>query len=144
MAGFGSSHGRWMAVDVGSKTIGVAITDPLKITARPLTTLTRHSLDSDAREIMRLAREQEVEKLIVGKPRHLGGEASSTLDWIQPLVDRLEKISTLSIEWFDERLSTKEAEQLMAEAGLKLAQRRRRRNEYAAAVILRRYLEEER
>ena len=112
------------------------------MTARPLTTFLRRDLARDAREILQLTREQHVDKVIVGKPRHLGGEASATLDLIQPLTQRLQQISSLDIQWVDERLSTKEAEQLMAEAGLKPMQQKRRRNEFAAAVILRRYLEE--
>ncbi len=142
MAGFGSSPTRWMGLDVGSKKIGVAVTDPLKMTARPLTTFLRRDLAHDAREILQLTCEQQVDKLIVGRPSHLGGEASATADLIQQLIQRLEQICSLQIQWVDERLSTKEAEQLMAEAGLKLTEQKKRRNEFAAAVILRRYLEE--
>ena len=56
---------RWMALDVGSKTIGVAITDPLKVTVRPLKTLIRESLDRDAERISELIDEQEIERLVV-------------------------------------------------------------------------------
>ena len=142
MAGFSSSPTRWMGLDVGSKTIGVAVTDPLKLTARPLTTLLRQDLTRDAKEILRLSRDQQVDRIILGNPRHLGGEISSTLNLIEPLAKLLEQLSSLEIRWVDERLSTKEAEELMAEAGLKLAERKKRRNEFAAAVILKRHLEE--
>ncbi|MDA2926216.1 Holliday junction resolvase RuvX [Acidobacteria bacterium AH-259-G07] len=131
-----------MALDVGSKTIGVAVTDPLKITVRPLTTLVRHNELDDAKRICELIHQHQIEKLIVGMPRHLGGERSSILDLIEPLVTQLREITKVPVEWAEERLSTREAEKLMAEAGLTLAERRKKRNEFSAAVILQWYLEE--
>lgn len=140
--GFGASLKRWMALDVGSKTIGVAVTDPLKVTVRPLKTLIRDNLDMDTEIICQLIEEQQIERLVVGMPRHLGGQRSTTLNLIEPLVNRLEQALEIPIEPAEERLSTKEAERLMAEAGLAVAERRQRRNEFAAAVILQWYLEE--
>ncbi len=140
--GFGASLKRWMALDVGSKTIGVAVTDPLKVTVRPLKTLIRDNLDMDTEIICQLIEEQQIERLVVGMPRHLGGQRSTTLNLIEPLVNRLEQALEIPIEPAEERLSTKEAERLMAEAGLAVAEKRKRRNEFAAAVILQWYLEE--
>lgn len=131
-----------MALDVGSKTIGVAITDPLKVTVRPLKTLIRENLERDAERIGELIDEHDVEQLVVGMPRHLGGERSSVADLIEPLVKLLEQNFEIPITPAEERLSTKEAERIMAEADLPQAERRRRRNEFAAAVILEWYLEE--
>jgi len=131
-----------MALDVGSKTIGVAITDPLKITARPLKTLMRENLENDAERIGELVDEQDIERLVVGMPRHLGGERSSIADLIEPLVKLLEQNLEIPVASAEERLSTKEAERLMAEVNLPLAERKQRRNEFAAAVILEWYLEE--
>ncbi len=133
---------RWMALDVGSKTIGVAITDPLKVTVRPLKTLIRENLDRDAERIGELIDEQDIERLVVGMPRHLGGDRSSIAALIEPLVKLLEQNLEIPIASAEERLSTKEAERLMAEADLPLAERRKRRNEFAAAVILEWYLED--
>ncbi len=140
--GFGASLMRWMALDVGSKTIGVAVTDPLKVTVRPLKTLIRNNLDMDAERICQLIEEQQIERLVVGMPRHLGGQRSTTVNLIEPLVKRLEQTLEIPIESAEERLSTKEAERLMAKAGLAVSERRKRRNEFAAAVILQWYLEE--
>ena len=135
---------RWMALDVGSKTIGVAITDPLRVTVRPLKTLIRDGLDTDAERIGELIDELCIERLVVGLPRHLGGERSTIADLIEPLVKLLEQTVEIPMASAEERLSTKEAERLMAEADLPLAERRKRRNEFAAAVILKWYLEESR
>ena len=68
-----------MALDVGSKTIGVAITDPLKVTVRPLKTMIRENLDRDAERIGELIDEQDIERLVVGMPRHLGGDRKSVV-----------------------------------------------------------------
>ena len=133
-----------MALDVGSKTIGVAITDPLKVTVRPLKTLIRENLDRDAERIGELIDEQDIERLVVGMPRHLGGERSSIAALIEPLVKLLEQNLEIPIASAEERLSTKEAERLMAETDMPLTERRKRRNEFAAAVILEWYLEESR
>lgn len=133
-----------MALDVGSKTIGIAVTDPMKVTARPLMTLERRSLSRDCRAVIELACAHSVEKLIVGRPLHLDGSPSEMQAAIEKFVVELKRCSELSVEWADERLSTKEAETLMAEAGVDPRERRARRNEFAAAVILRRYLEEAR
>ncbi len=132
---------RWMALDVGSKTIGLAISDPMRVTVRPLLTLQRVNLAADCDSILRIAAEHAVEKIILGKPLHLDGSRSDILDAVEQLAQQLHSKSSAAIEWMDERLSTKEAEELMAEARLRVDERRRRRNEFAAAVILRRYLE---
>lgn len=131
-----------MALDIGHKRIGVAISDPLRMTARPLQTLQRRSLDVDAAAISQLAEDWDIGEIIVGKPRHLDGRNALIMQMMQTLVGEIQKHTDLSIKWVDERLSSKEAEELMAESGIKVADRRSRRDEFAAAVILRRYLEE--
>ncbi len=133
---------RWMALDVGSRNVGVAVTDPLKLTARPLTTLKRRDLEADVEALRDLMQRHAVERLIVGLPLHLSGERSPTLDRIEPLVKRVQETTSVLVEWMDERLSTKEAEQLMKELRLSQTDRRRKRNEFAAALILKWYLEE--
>ncbi len=134
---------RWMALDVGSRTVGVAVTDQLKLTARPLTTLKRRDLEADVEALRVLMERHSVERLIVGLPLHLSGERSGTLDSIEPFVNRVKETTAVRVEWMDERLSTKEAEQLMKELGHSQTERRRKRNEFAAALILKWYLEEQ-
>ncbi len=131
-----------MALDVGSKTIGLAISDPLKVTVRPLGTLQRESRSRDCQRVLETAALHHVDKLIVGRPLHLDGRESDILSVIEGLVSEIARRSDISIAWMDERLSSKEAEGLMAEAGVAIRDRRKRRDEFAAAVILRRYLEE--
>jgi putative holliday junction resolvase len=135
---------RWMALDVGSKTIGVAVTDPLKLTARPLLTICRKSLFRDVLRLSQLVEEFSVERLVVGLPRHMDGRESDILKIIEPLLQALRERVPLPIDWADERLSTKEAEHIMVRLGLDRNQVRTKRNEVAAAVILTRYIEESR
>ena len=133
---------RWMCLDVGSKRIGVAVTDPLKITARPLTTLRRQNLSQDVGQLCKIIAEYQVEKLVVGKPLHLSGRESSTLKIIEPLISQLREMIKIEVKWAEERLSTKQAEQIMAKKNLSVKERRLRRDEFAAAVILQWYLSE--
>ncbi len=133
---------RWMALDVGSKTIGIAVTDPLKITVHPLTTLSRETVQQDTEHVCRVVQDHQVERVIVGMPRHLEGGKSEILDVIEPLVTKLRETLGIPVRWAEERLSTKHAEKLMAQAGVPVPQRRSKRNEFSAAVILQWYLEE--
>lgn len=131
-----------MALDVGTKTIGVALSDPLGLTAHPLTTLSRRNLEQDVRRLLQLAEAHGVGRCIIGRPRHMDGRPSETIRVIQPLAERLASGSNLEVQWYDERLSTREAEAVMARLGLPIEERRRRRNEFAAAVILQWYLDD--
>lgn len=134
---------RWMALDVGSKSIGVALTDTLNIMVSPLTTLARDSQAIDVRQVYQLVQTHGVEKLIVGRPLHLGGESSDVYTQVvEPFVIRLKEVCPVPIVWAEERLSSKEADQRMVEAGLPQTERLKRRNEFAAAVILQWYLTE--
>ena len=135
---------RWMALDVGSKRIGVAVSDFLKLTAEPLLTLQRRDLDSDVLEVLRLAEENRVERIIVGLPLTLSGRRSTVLELVETFTSALQQSTNIRIEWGDERLSTKEAEELMSTHRIQPSARKKRRDEYAAALILTWYLEEHR
>ena len=137
-----SRRKRLMALDVGTRKIGIAITDPLRLYSRPLTTLGRSELDEDRDRLLDLIREYEVAKVIVGLPRHLNGDDSSTLDCIRPLTEKLRQ-AQVPVEWQDERLSTRLAEEWMSRSKLPVSDRTRLRDQYAAALILQWYLEEQ-
>jgi len=133
---------RWMGLDIGSKRIGVAISDLLKMTARPLLTLQRESPEKDVQRLLELAQQQNVSLIVVGRPLKMSGARSEILDLVERFADELAERSALRFDWVDERLSTKEAEALMSEHGVKVAERRGKRDQYAAALILTWYLEE--
>ncbi len=137
-----SHRSRLMALDVGTRKIGIAITDPLRLYARPLTTLRRSELNKDRDQLLCLIREYDVGKVIIGLPRHLDGDESPTMDCIRPLGEKLRE-ARVPVEWQDERLSTRLAEQWMSQAKLPVKDRPRLRDQYAAALILQWYLEEQ-
>lgn len=136
------AHDRWMALDVGHKRIGVALSDPLKTFARPLTSLQRKNLQTDVEAILKLISAYEVSCLVVGLPLHLDGRPAKVSAHITPLVEALGRQGSLAVKWCDERLSSKEAEELMAELKVPIQDRRKLRDAYAAAVILNRFIQE--
>jgi putative Holliday junction resolvase len=137
------SPGRWMALDLGSRSIGIAISDFLHITARPLTTIIRKNVDQDALRIAELANSNQVDKIIIGKPVHLDGSESKVLDSFLPLIQKIRgSAGNAQVVLAEERLSSKEAESLMAKLRIPISQRRKRRDEIAAALILSWYIED--
>jgi putative pre-16S rRNA nuclease len=109
---------RFLALDVGSRRIGIAVSDELGITAQPvLTLLRRHNPREDLRSIARLARRHSVVGIVVGNPLHLSGEASPRSAKTQAFAQELGALTGLPIHLWDERLTTREAHQILYEAG---------------------------
>jgi putative holliday junction resolvase len=136
------SRQRWLALDVGNRRIGVAVSDPLRVTARPLTTLERTSEGAEFQALKDLIEEYGISRVIVGVPRRLSGDESEQTRRVEAFISRLSTVCPPPIVRGEERLSSKEAERVMAEVGVAPADRRRRRDEFAAALILQWYLEE--
>jgi putative Holliday junction resolvase len=105
---------RILALDVGDKRIGLAITDPLGLTAQPLFTLHRSTLNADLKAIARFIRQHSVEQLVVGNPLHADGSASPQAARAQALANALrEAHPELVHHLLDERLTTREAHTLL-------------------------------
>ena len=130
-----------VALDVGQKYIGVAVSDPLGAIARPYRTVVRTSLAQDVDELQRIALEREADLIVVGFPRNMDGSVGRQARSQEELIRSLEQRG-LRVCRVDERLSSVEAEQRMIEAGIGIKDRNRRRDEFAAAIILQRYFEE--
>ena len=135
---------RVLALDVGDKRIGVALSDPTGLLAFPLTTLERGSDDSAIAEIVRLASEHEVSDIVVGIPRTLSGrigpQARRTADFASSLAEQTDA----PVKTVDERLSSVQAERLLKESGVKPSRDKARVDAAAAAVILQSYLDSKR
>ena len=127
--------GRVMALDYGDRRIGVALSDPLGVTAQPLLTLERRSRADDFDRLARLAREHEVLRVVVGLPLGMDGARGERVRLTELFMDRVRKATGLPVEPWDERLTTAQAERALIESDLS---RRRRRGviDQAAAVIL--------
>lgn len=132
---------RILALDVGDKRIGTAICDPMGIIASPLSVYTRSGTSLDLEAILRIAREQGAEQILVGMPISMDGTAREQAFRVQRFVDALREKTTLPIITTDERLSTVEAERRMREMGLSAEKRKALRDAAAAAVLLQSHLD---
>lgn len=143
--GAGSGAGRILAIDYGQKRLGLALSDPLRVTAQPFATWRRSNRRRDLARLRDLCREQEVALILVGLPVHLEGADSAMAAEASRFADLVRAEVGKPVELVDERLSSWEAEQALGESGLpRSASRERRRHkldEVAAAVILRDYLQ---
>ncbi|MFO8100555.1 MAG: Holliday junction resolvase RuvX [Dehalococcoidia bacterium] len=131
-----------MGLDVGDKRVGVAVSDPLGISASPFMTLERTGDGDEFRLILSIARDQQVSRIIVGLPRLLDGGLGTQAEKTQEFVEKLAGLTDAPIEMFDERLSTDMAEQLLRDSGKDQEEIRRKKDAAAAALILQWYLDE--
>ncbi len=135
---------RTMGLDIGTHTIGVAISDELGITAQGLKTLRRKSMEEDFKEIATIIGQFEIEKIVVGLPKNMNGtlgkQAEIVLKWIKILTD---KIPVPVVTW-DERLSTVGATKVLLEADLSRRKRKKVIDKLAAVLILQVYLDQSR
>jgi putative holliday junction resolvase len=105
---------RFLALDVGSKRIGVAVSDALGLTAHPVLTVERRrNPREDLRSLARIARRLEVVGIVVGDPMHLSGDPSPGSAKTQTFAAQLGELTGLPIQLWDERLTTREAHQLL-------------------------------
>jgi putative holliday junction resolvase len=132
---------RVMALDVGEKKIGIAISDALLLTAQARPTLRRKNLKIDIFILGRLAEENEVHEIVVGHPVHLSGKESLQTEKVTKFAEELHKALKIPIVFWDERLTSFAAEQHLEEMGLKWRERRDHIDKIAAMMILQSYLD---
>jgi putative holliday junction resolvase len=135
-----SQGGPWriLAVDYGRKKIGLALSDDLRLTAQPLTTLMRTNREKDLARLRDVCRKNSVRLIIVGHPLHITGEAGEMADEASRFATRLNKNLGIPVELMDERLTTWEARETIGEN--RSARTHRPVDEVAAAILLREYL----
>jgi putative holliday junction resolvase len=135
-------HMRIMGLDIGSHTIGVAVSDELEITAQGLKTIKRKSPAEDFEELNQIIRQFEVKKMVVGLPKNmdgtLGKQAEITFKWIKSFQQK----RSLPIVTWDERLSTVGASRVLLEADLSRKKRKGVIDKLAAVLILQGYLDQ--
>lgn len=135
---------RYLALDVGSKRIGVAVSDELGLTAQPILTLERRrNAREDLRSLARLARRYSVAGIVIGNPLHLSGDESPRSARTQAFAAELGELTGLPIHMWDERLTTQEAHQLLYEAGRPRQEHRCVVDQVAATLILQSFLDEQ-
>jgi putative Holliday junction resolvase len=135
---------RIMGLDIGSRTIGVAISDELGMTAQGLKTIRRRSMEEDLKEILHIIGQFEINKIVIGLPKNMDGtigkQAEMIFQWIKAAK---EKIGPPMLTW-DERLSTVEASKILLEADLSRKKRKEVIDKLAAVLILQGYLNQSR
>ena len=132
---------RLMALDIGDRRIGVALSDPGRTLSRGLQVIRRRSIEADMALIASLVSEHEVEKIIVGHPLRLDGSVGEQARRVEEYAAELEEAVGVPVEFWDESYSTERARQVMIEAGRKRADRKKRLDAVAAAVILQDYMD---
>ncbi|MFA6142562.1 MAG: Holliday junction resolvase RuvX [Candidatus Omnitrophota bacterium] len=132
---------RIMGLDVGTKRIGVALSDELFITAQGSATIERKTLESDLEEIKRVARENSVEEIVVGLPISMNGSYSEQTRKVVEFKDSLSKAVDIPVVTWDERLTTVQAERTLLEADVSRAKRRKAIDKLAAQAILQNFLD---
>ena len=137
---------RIMGLDYGSKTIGVAISDALGLTAQPLETIERSGENKLRRSLARLAeivREKDIKKIVVGLPINMDGRSGERAALTLEFVEKLKLRVDIPIVMQDERLTTVEADEILDESGVKKQDRKQFIDQIAAGIILKEYMEKE-
>lgn len=132
---------RIMSLDVGSRTIGVACSDALLLTAQGIETIRRTSLEKDFGRLKELIEAYEVSEIVVGMPKNMNGTKGERAEKTEAFVGKLQEVVSLPIAYWDERLSTVMAERSLLEADVSRKKRKGVIDKMAAVVILQGYLE---
>lgn len=132
---------RYIGLDVGDRTIGVAISDPFLLTAQSLMTIKRKSKIEDIEIINDIIKEKEVSKIIVGLPKNMNNTIGPQAKKVKTFVKELRKHSDLDIEYVDERLTTISATRVLIEQNVSRKKRKDVIDSVAATYILQTYLD---
>jgi len=132
---------RILALDIGSKRIGVAVSDPMGWTAQGITTWRRKGSQDDQEAIVRWVADYGVEEILIGLPLQMSGEEGIQAASVRGFAETLKKRIVLPIRFWDERLTTVSAEKGLLEADLSRAKRREVIDKVAAVLILQSYLD---
>jgi putative Holliday junction resolvase len=136
-----SRSGRILGLDVGSRRIGIAVTDPLGITAQGLETLQRKNKRTDLKELERIIREYQVKEIVIGLPLRMSGAEGIQAEKMQLFAEELKKRFRLPIHLWDERLTSAEANRLLRETELSIEKRGKAVDRMAAILILQGWME---
>ncbi len=133
--------GRVLGLDVGSRRIGVAVSDLLGITAQGLETLQRRNKREDLAALERVIRQYEVREIVVGLPLRMSGAEGTQSDKMQVFAEELRKRFRLPVHLWDERLTSAEANRLLRETELSIEKRAKAVDRMAAVLILQGWME---
>lgn len=142
---------RVLGLDYGTKTVGVAVSDPLEITAQPLETIERKSAGKLRQTLARIeeiieeygaaGQQEKIEKIVLGYPKNMNNTEGDRCEATVSFKNDLERRTGLEVVLWDERLTTVEAERILMDSGVRRENRKTYIDKMAAAVILQNYLD---
>ncbi len=138
---------RILGLDIGDRTVGVAVSDPLGLTAQGVTTIERVGIRKDTGKVIDLIREYGCETVVCGLPLSLSGQDSPQTEKVRTFRTMLENklrssaMQDVKVDWQDERLTTVQAEKVLIEADLSRSKRKQVIDKQAAVLILQAYLD---
>lgn len=132
---------RILGLDVGDKTIGVAISDLLGITAQGITTIRRESKQKDYNALEALIKEYNVKKVVVGMPKNMNGTIGPQGEKVMKFAEKLKNKYKIELIYIDERLTTVAAERILIEGDVRREKRKKVIDKVAATYILQSYLD---
>lgn len=132
---------RALALDLGEKRIGVAVSDSLNIIAQAVGTIQRKDIKSDLKKIADLVKEYRADKLIVGLPLNMNGTKGKSANLAIDFVEAVKKEIQIDVEMIDERLTTAQGERIFLEADMSRKKRKKNIDKIAAQLILQNYLD---
>lgn len=133
--------GRAIGLDVGTKTIGVAVSDDLGLAAHPVCTVRRQGVRKDCDALATLMREREVDQIVVGLPYELDGSEARSARLARQVGEALGELTERPVAWIDERFSSVEAERALIAQGVSRARRKDVIDQAAAVLILQSWLD---
>ena len=136
-----AGSGRILALDLGKKRIGLALSDPLGVSAQGLDTLQRTTIREDIAALAALAREHEVRLVLLGHPLNMNGSEGRQAVYTRDFAERLRERTGLTVRFWDERLTSKEAERVLKQSGISIEKRAKAIDRLAAVILLASFLD---
>jgi putative Holliday junction resolvase len=135
---------RILGIDYGERRVGLAVSDPTQVIARPLTTLIRDESDAWLDQLTTLIKEQEIEAIVVGYPLTMGGSSSAQTERVEHFIQTLQELVQYPIDRYDERLTSVAAKRALISQGIKTGHQKHIVDQTAAALLLQDYLDQRR
>lgn len=135
--------GKVLALDLGTRRIGLAVSDDLHCTAQGLPTLLRKNYRVDLDELASIVAERGIDRILLGDPRRMNGEQGRQSDWVREFAVRLEKRLGLPVDLWDERLTSREAERTLRGSGVADGDRKAAIDRLSAVILLQSFLDAE-
>ena len=134
-------NGRILALDLGKRRIGMAVSDPLGVTAQGLPTLERTRIREDLEALRRIIAEYDVRQVLMGNPIHMSGDESRQSAYTRDFAERLSKHAGVPLQFWDERWTSVQAERVLKQSGISIEKRARAVDRMSAVILLESYLD---